>query len=125
MLIDTHVHLDKYGDLLDQALKEIETEQIFTVATAMDVPSYLELQKIGERSDLVLPTFGIHPRRAAEYADRLREIGRYIEMSPAIGEIGLDFHWVKDSSTYPAQRKVLEYFIAAAADQNKIGRAHV
>ncbi|MGH7796529.1 MAG: TatD family hydrolase [Candidatus Binatia bacterium] len=124
MLIDAHVHLDKYGDLLDAALREIEENRIFTVATAMDVPSYLELQKIGERSDLVLPTFGIHPRRAAEYAGKLRDVGRYIEMSPAIGEIGLDFHWVKDASTYPAQRKVLEYFIAAAAEQNKFVNLH-
>jgi TatD DNase family protein len=124
MLIDAHVHLDKYGDLLDEALKQIETDCIFTVATAMDVPSYLEMRKIGERSELILPTFGIHPRRAAAYADRLPEIGRYIEMSPAIGEIGLDFHWVKDASTYPAQRKVLEYFIAAAAEQKKFVNLH-
>lgn len=124
MLIDAHVHLDKYGDLLDHALQEIETNRIFTVATAMDPPSYLELRKIGERSDLVLPTFGIHPRRAAEYAGRLRDIGRNIEMSPAIGEIGLDFHWVKDAATYPAQRKVLEYFIAAAAEQKKFVNLH-
>ena len=124
MLIDAHVHLDKYGDRLDDALREIEGHGIFTVATAMDVPSYLELQKIGERSDLVLPTFGIHPRRAAEYAGQLRDIDRYVEMSPAIGEIGLDFHWVKDTSTYPAQRKVLEYFIAAAAEQNKFVNLH-
>jgi TatD DNase family protein len=124
MLIDAHVHLDKYGELLDEALRQIETERIFTVATAMDVPSYLELQKIAERSELVLPTFGIHPRRAAEYANRLPEISRYIEKSPAIGEIGLDFHWVKDTSTYPVQRKVLEYFIAAAGEQNKFVNLH-
>lgn len=124
MLIDAHVHLDKYGDQLDRALKEIEEEQIFTVATAMDVPSFLELQEIGKRSHLILPTFGIHPRRAAEYENRLSEIGRYVEMSPAIGEIGLDFHWVKDTLTYPAQRKVLEYFIAAAGDQNKFVNLH-
>lgn len=124
MLIDAHVHLDKYGELLDRALEQIEREKIFTVATAMDVPSYLELQKIGERSELVLPIFGIHPRRAAEYADRLSEIGRHIEASPAIGEIGLDFHWVKDPLTYPAQRKVLEYFLAAAREQNKFVNLH-
>jgi TatD DNase family protein len=124
VLIDAHVHLDKYGELLDQALVEIETERIFTVATAMDVPSYLELREIAKRSDLVLPTFGVHPRRAAQYADRLPEIGHHIESSPAIGEIGLDFHWVKDTSTYPAQRKVLEYFIAAAAEQNKFVNLH-
>ena len=124
MLIDAHVHLDKYGDLLDEALRQIEQARIFTVATAMDVPSYLELQKIGERSELILPTFGIHPRRAADYADRLAEISRYIEASPAIGEIGLDFRWVKDPSTYPAQRKVLEYFFAAAREQEKFVSLH-
>ncbi|TMA82623.1 MAG: TatD family deoxyribonuclease [Deltaproteobacteria bacterium] len=100
------------------------TDTVFTVATAMDLPSYLELQKIAERSKLVLPTFGIHPRRAAEYADRLPEISRHIESSPAIGEIGLDFHWVKDTSTYPAQKKVLEYFIAAAREQKKFVNLH-
>ena len=124
MLIDAHVHLDKYGDLLDQALREIEHEGIFTVATAMDVPSYQELQQIGSRSALVLPTFGIHPRRAPHYAGGLRELGQYIDTSPAIGEIGLDFHWIKDSSEYPAQLKVLEYFFAAAREQKKIVNLH-
>lgn len=124
MLIDAHVHLDKYGDLLDRALGEIDEQRIFTVATAMDVPSYLALREIAERSELVLPTFGIHPRRAADYAGSLAELDRYIDMSPAIGEIGLDLHWVKDTTTYPAQRKVLEYFIAAAAEQNKFVNLH-
>jgi TatD DNase family protein len=124
MLIDAHVHLDKYGDLLDRALSEIEREEIFTVATAMDVPSYQELQKIGSRSALVLPTFGIHPKRAPQYAGGLRELGQYIDTSPAIGEIGLDFHWVKDSSEYPAQLKVLEYFFAAAREQKKFVNLH-
>lgn len=124
MLIDAHAHLDKYGEHLDDALREIERENIFTVATAMDVPSYQELQEIGRRSALVLPTFGIHPRRAPQYSDRLRELGQYIDTSPAIGEIGLDFHWVKDSSEYPAQMKVLEYFFAAAREQKKIVNLH-
>jgi TatD DNase family protein len=124
MLIDAHVHLDKYGDLLDQALREIETDRIFTLATAMDLPSYQELQQIGRRSALVLPTFGIHPRRAPQYADGLSELSHYIETTPAIGEIGLDFHWVKNSSEYPAQLKVLEYFFAAAREQKKIVNLH-
>ncbi len=124
MFIDAHVHLDKYGDLLDEALRQIERERIFTIATAMDVPSYLELQKIAQHSEFVLPTFGIHPRRAADYADNLQEVARHIEASPAIGEIGLDFHWVKDASTYPKQRKVLEYFLAAAREQKKFVNLH-
>ncbi len=124
MLIDAHAHLDKYGADLDQALQEIRTHRVFTIAVAMDVPSYERGLEIGDGCDLVLPTFGIHPRRAPEYADRLSKLSPFIEQSPAIGEIGLDFHWVKESSQYPAQRKVLEYFLAAAREQNKMVNLH-
>ncbi|HEY7318571.1 MAG TPA: TatD family hydrolase [Candidatus Binatia bacterium] len=124
MFIDAHAHIDKYGDDLEQALQEIRAHSVFTIAVAMDVPSYRRSLEIGNQCDLMLPTFGIHPRRAAEYADRLQELSPLIEQSPAIGEIGLDFHWVKDSTQYPAQVKVLEYFLAAAREQKKIVNLH-
>jgi TatD DNase family protein len=124
MLIDAHVHIDKYGAELHQALQEIRAHEVFTIAVAMDVPSYRRSREIGDECDLVLPTFGIHPRRAPEYVDRLSELNPLIEQSPAIGEIGLDFHWVKESSHYPAQRKVLEYFLAAAREQKKMVNLH-
>lgn len=124
MLIDAHAHLDRYGDALDPALEEIERHRIFTIANSMDLPSYERTLEIGQRCDLVLPTFGVHPKNAPEYAERLRELSRPIEQSPAIGEIGLDFHWVKDPSQYPAQRRVLEYFLAAAREQKKIVNLH-
>jgi len=124
MLIDAHVHIDKYGAELNEALQEIRTRRIFTIAVAMDAPSYKRSREIGDGCDLVLPTFGIHPRRAPEYVDGLSDLGSLIEQSPAIGEIGLDFHWVKDSSQYPAQVKVLEYFLAAAREQKKMVNLH-
>jgi TatD DNase family protein len=124
MLIDAHVHLDKYGPDLNAALQEIRTHHIFTIAVAMDVSSYERSLEIGDECDLVLPTFGIHPRRAPEYVDRLSELSPLIEQSLAIGEVGLDFHWVKDSSQYPAQVKVLEYFLAAAREQKKMVNLH-
>jgi TatD DNase family protein len=124
MLIDAHVHIDKYGADLDQALLEIRTHNVFTIAVAMDVPSYKRSLEIGDECHLVMPTFGIHPRRAPEYVDRLNELNSLIEQSPAIGEIGLDFHWVKETSQYPAQLKVLEYFLAAAREQNKMVNLH-
>ena len=124
MLIDAHAHLDKYGAELQAALEEIKEHQIFTIAVAMDLPSYKRSLEIGQMCEFVLPTFGIHPKRAPQYADRLRELNQAIEQSPMIGEIGLDFHWVEDPSQYPAQRKVLEYFLAAAKEQRKIVNLH-
>ncbi len=125
MLIDAHAHLDKYGEYLAAALEEIEQHRMFTWAVSMDLPSYRRNLEIATRCGLVLPTFGIHPRRAPDYASRLAELSPWIEQSPAIGEIGLDFHWVGDSSQYPAQRKVCEYFLAAAREQKKIVNLHI
>jgi TatD DNase family protein len=124
MLVDAHAHLDKYGTELGAALVEIERHGIFTWAVSMDLSSYERNLEIAAGCDLVLPTFGIHPRMAPEYASRLSELGSWIERSPAIGEIGLDFHWIEDSSQYPAQRKVCEYFLAAAREQKKIVNLH-
>lgn len=124
MLIDAHAHLDKYGEELQAALEEIKEQRIFTVAVSMDLPSYQRSLEIAQLCQFVLPTFGVHPKRAPEYADRLSELSPFIEQSPAIGEIGLDFHWVEDSAQYPAQKKVLEYFLAAATEQKKIVNLH-
>ena len=74
--------------------------------------------------ELVLPTFGVHPWVAAEYADRLEDLHTAIEQSPMLGEIGLDYFLVRDPSQYPAQRKVLEFFLASAAQHDKIVSLH-
>lgn len=124
MFIDAHTHLDKYGDQLNRALQEIKRHQVFTVSVAMDIPSYRRGLDISRASDLILPTFGVHPRKAPEYSQRLSDLSPFIEQSPAIGEIGLDFHWIEDSSQYPAQFKVLNYFLAAAREQKKIVNLH-
>jgi TatD DNase family protein len=124
MLIDAHAHIDKYGAELEAALGEIEQRRILTWAVAMDVPSYRRALEIAEKCAWVRPTFGIHPNRAHEYADDLKALAPWIEKSPALGEIGLDFHWVKEPEKYPAQRKVLEYFLAAAREQDKAVNLH-
>jgi TatD DNase family protein len=124
MLIDAHAHLDQYGDLLDTALCEIEKHQILTISTAMDLPSYQRGIEIATQCNLVCPTFGVHPWRAPLYADRLTEVVPAIEQSPMIGEIGLDFHWVEDRSCYATQLQVLQFFLAAAREQQKIVNLH-
>lgn len=125
MLIDSHSHLDRYDEgMLESALEEITQHSIFTVANSMDLPSYRRSVEISERCDLILPTFGVHPWNAPEYAHRLEDLSEAIELSPMLGEIGLDFHFVKDASNYPAQQEVFEHFLSAARDQNKIISLH-
>ena len=128
MFVDAHAHIDRY-DLADEgslesALSEITQYGIFTISNSMDLPSYERNLEIGNLCDLVLPIFGIHPWNAPGYVDRLDALSEAVEKSPMIGEIGLDYYFVDDISTYPAQRKVFEYFLDAARDHQKIVNLH-
>jgi TatD DNase family protein len=127
MLIDAHAHLDRYVDSvgrLDDALDEIERHEILTVANAMDLPAYERSIEIAGDCDLIVPIFGVHPWRAPQYADRLDDLRQPTARSAMLGEIGLDHHFVEDEAEYPAQRKVLEFFLAAASDQDKVVHLH-
>ncbi len=124
MFIDAHAHLDRYGSELEAALTEISRHRILTVSNSTDPESYARNLRIGEMSKLVVPTFGVHPWHAPEYADRLDDLRDPTEGSPMLGEIGLDYHFVEDISQYRAQRKVFEFFLAAAQKQQKVVNLH-
>ena len=123
MLIDAHAHLDHY-DEPREALARIERRRILTLANSMDPASYERNLALAEGCPFVLPSFGIHPRRAAEHADHLAELRPLVERSPLLGELGLDFHWVRDEDTYPHQIRVFEFLVREAAEQNKIVNLH-
>jgi len=123
MLIDAHAHLDHY-DEPREALACIERRRILTLANSMDPDSYRRNLALAGESAFVLPSFGIHPRRAAKYSDRLEEFPEVMSRSPMLGELGLDFHWVRDTATYPHQIRVFEFLIREAASSNKIVNLH-
>ena len=124
MLIDAHAHLDRYRDDLDDALSEIDSRPILTVAVSMDLPSGDRNPAIPGRSRLVVPAFGIHPWNAADYVHRLDEIAPAASEAAILGEIGLDRHFVEDESAHPAQQEVFEFLLSAAAEANKIVNLH-
>jgi len=124
MWIDAHAHLDHYGDALDAALDAIERHRIVTISVSMDPDSYRAAKAIAGRSALVLATFGVHPWEAHKLSGDLGALDEAIAESPMLGEIGLDFHWVRDADSYSAQRRVFAYFLAAARDQDKIVNLH-
>jgi TatD DNase family protein len=126
--VDAHSHIDRFEHLgegeLEAALDAVAADRILTISNSMDLPSYARNQAIATRSNLILPTFGIHPWNAPQYHDRLEALAPAIESSPMVGEAGLDHYWVKDSRQYPAQEQVLIYLLGAAEQQNKVVSLH-
>ncbi len=117
-LLDAHAHLDHYTAAeLPQVLGELRRRRIRTLAVAMDPPSYRRLRELAALSPWILPSFGVHPWRAPDYADRLEELTPWIRSAPFLGEIGLDYHWVQDAHAYPLQRRVLAHFLEHGRDK--------
>lgn len=121
MLIDAHTHLNmyqymKFGSDLNSALHDIEENQILTLSNSLDITSFRRNKKIAETCSYVIPVFGIHPWNAHKYYEKLDSINKYMRGSPFIGEIGLDYYFIKDKRKYPAQRKVFEHFITGSED---------
>ena len=119
MIIDFHTHLDFYSD--KQVHKDLQSFSGAIIAASVDEKSYLrncQLAKwAGEntKKSLVIPTFGIHPNAADENAPLLddpqiiKRFQSYLDQSPIIGEIGMDFCWSECKAQN--QEKVFRFFL--------------
>ena len=125
MLVDAHTHLDHYtAEQWPAVLAEIDTLDMLTLANSMDLTSYRGNLALAGDSTRIVVGLGIHPARAAACVDQLDAYRPLVAAAPFIGEIGLDYHWVEDATTYPAQRTVCEFFLAAARDLDKPVNLH-
>ena len=147
MIIDFHTHLDFYKR--EELQKQLTEFSEIIIAASVDEKSFLENCRIAEwaknnlcltsqnlpgshpaftlpRNCRIIPTFGIHPNRADENAGLLdnpvtaARLAKYLDRSPLIGEIGMDFCWSKSSPEN--QEKVFRWFLEYC---NKTGKACV
>lgn len=123
ILIDAHAHLNLYlqskrfGKDIDSVLKSIEKDKILIISNSMDITSYKINKKIAGKCKYVIPAFGIHPWNAPRYVNKLKLIGKLIEENKFIGEIGLDYFFVKDKTRYAAQRKLFKFFLSKSINR--------
>ncbi|HOS31378.1 MAG TPA: TatD family hydrolase [Treponemataceae bacterium] len=102
----THLHNDVY---LESSLACIKEHGIISAACSVDIPSFKKSLEIASVSDLVIPTFGIHPMKASDIHN-LKDMDSYLMQSPIIGEIGLDQRWFMEVPL-TQQIKVFEYIL--------------
>lgn len=113
--IDMHIHLDSYNTIDNNTLY---------IHNSMDRESFLHTKKqFGGRENVII-SFGIHPMEAYKSTIKKREVYSLIEDSPFIGEIGLDFHWIEDKSTYSKQLEVFNMMLEVCKECGKIPMIH-
>ena len=122
MLVDAHTHLDRYlhkrfGANITPILEQIEKHEILTISNSLDLTSYKTSKRIAKQSKFVVPAFGIHPWNAYKYVNKIGLIKRLVRRNNIIGEIGLDYHLIRDKRKYPSQRKIFRLFLSETREK--------
>ncbi|AJI53201.1 TatD family hydrolase [Francisella philomiragia] len=125
MILDAHVHTDKYLlERLQLVAEECCRHNIKLMSVAMCITSYNNIKELSEKYDFIIPSFGIHPWKANIYAHDLNSLDRYLIESKYIGEIGLDRRFLDYTAPYKDQQKVFDYIVSHSAVDNKLLNLH-
>ena len=128
MIVDTHTHLDnvKFKDDVDEVIKRaVEHGVKKFIIPAADPKDLKRAIELAEKYDDIYFGVGVHPVDIDKYEDRL--LLDYINHPKcvAVGEIGLDYHWVKDSKQRKKQQDFFKKQIEIALKYNKPIIVHV
>ena len=124
-LTDTHCHL--YWHKFDEDREAVIQRAIEAGVAKMLVPgTTLETSQqaieLAEKYEQVYAAVGIHPTDAETFSENiLKELYRLAghEKVVAIGEVGLDYYWVKESEKQQTQKRILNSQVQMAEALNK------
>ncbi|KKM91541.1 hypothetical protein LCGC14_1227490 [marine sediment metagenome] len=123
MLIDIHCHANLYLTL-DKVIKEAKSVGVEKIiAVGMSVVSIERILEISERYEVIYSALGIHPEEVkmnknieGQLDSVMETIRENRDVICAIGEIGLDHHFVKEKELYPLQRIIFEKMLTLAQE---------
>lgn len=108
-LVDTHCHLDneKFDEDRLDVIDRIKGNLEFCVNIGYDLTSSKKSLELAKKYDFIYAVIGVHPIDIAEYNE---EIEKELELLAkdskvvAIGEIGLDYHWMTEPKEIQQER---------------------
>jgi TatD DNase family protein len=126
-MIDAHCHLEQkdYDADRDEFIENLKKE-LKAVITCCAHPDDFELtmQIVEKHAGFVFATAGIHPTYIKEISEK--QIENFMEILKenrkkivGIGEVGLDYYWIKESSWQKKQKEMFIQFIEFAKEIKK------
>ena len=124
MLFDTHAHFDSRQFIADrdELLSSLPGQGVSLIVNpGCDIPSSRMAVELAEKYPFVYAAVGFHPENleGVERSD-LEEIRRLAahEKVVAIGEIGLDYYWVKEEEDRKKEQEFFRAQLALAEELN-------
>lgn len=121
-MIDTHCHVD-FKDFNEDRDKVIQRAKDNLTAIVNSGTSYegnqSALKLANKYKDFIYPSFGYHPVSSADSTDEYLNMAqnhliKNLDNIVAIGEVGMDFFYVKDKAMRNKQREIFISFVEIA-----------
>lgn len=110
MIFDSHAHYDdkQFGEDRDELLSSMEQNRITKIVNVgADIPSSKRAIALAEQYDFVYASIGVHPSEIScldvEGLKWLEKAAAHQKVA-AIGEIGLDYYWDKETEVQEQQK---------------------
>jgi len=124
-LTDTHCHLDynKFDADREEVIQRAnDAGLIRLLVPALHHKSSKEAVKLAEKYPSVYAAVGFHPTDLEEFNQKNFDEVKALANHPkvvAIGEIGIDYYWVKEKEKREFQREILKQQLEFAKEVNK------
>ncbi|WP_407380424.1 TatD family hydrolase [Methanobrevibacter sp.] len=123
-MIDTHCHIDfeEYDTDRDQVIKRAQEKLDAVIVSGIGYESNQGvLDLCSQYKDFIYPSFGYHPVSSQncteeELKSAQSHLIENLDNIVAIGEVGMDYFYVKDKSLREKQREIFLSFIEIAND---------
>ena len=124
MLIDSHTHLDAkwFKNDIPEVINNAKQSQIEAIITSSINPSVQKVRNIVERyPNYVFWALGLHPPGVTNQTVKatIKLIENHVQEIVAIGEVGLDYYWVKEDWKREKQKEAFKKFIDLAQNLDK------
>lgn len=124
MLIDAHTHLDAnwFRNDIPKVIANAKNNQIEAIITSSIAPDIQRVKNIVERyPKYVYWALGLHPPGISNQTVQatMKLIEKHASDIVAIGEVGLDYYWVKEEKKRKDQKAALIQFIELAKKLEK------
>lgn len=123
-MIDTHAHLniECYKDRIDEILAEIKSAGVEKVIIPGVVPKEFDsIIELVEKYDNLYGAVGVQPEEISNLPENWADIVENYCDHPkivAVGEIGLDYYWVKEQENHDLQKEIFIKQIEIAKRKN-------
>lgn len=116
-LIDTHAHLDfpEFDSTRKDVIARAKKEGIGIINCCLNPEGW---NKVKDNKDLFL-MIGCCPYRYADWDIQWRLLNEHIDETIGVGEIGLDYYWVKDQAGRDREKDNFLRFLKLAREHDK------